>query len=167
MLLPYPQYTSVSVSNANTAASIYYSFYVRAQRRYANGFTLLASYTWSRSEDDVTGLNGAGSGAITAIAGPQNAYNLNGEWSLSTQDVPNRFTTAPTYQLPFGKGRQFLHDSRALDWVVGGWSLNKFGIIQIGFPLTITQPNNNSVFGTSYQRPNGTGSFSGNIGFDR
>lgn len=157
LLLPYPQYTSVSLSNANTAASIYYSFYVRAQRRYANGLTLLASYTWSRSEDDITGLNSAGSSAITAVAGPQNAYNLGNEWSLSTQDVPNRFTTALTYDLPLGKGRQFLHDSRALDWVVGGWSLNTFGIVQSGFPLAITQPNNNSVLGTSYQRPNGTG----------
>jgi trimeric autotransporter adhesin len=157
LLLPYPQYTSVSLSNANTAASIYYSFYVRAQRRYANGLTLLASYTWSRSEDDITGLNSAGSSAITAVAGPQNAYNLNNEWSLSTQDVPNRFTTAITYELPFGQGRHFLHNSRGLDWVVGGWSLNTFGIIQSGFPLAITQGNNNSVFGTSYQRPNGTG----------
>jgi hypothetical protein len=102
-------------------------------------------------------LNSAGASAITAVAGPQNAYNLNNEWSLSTQDVPNRFTTAITYQLPFGQGRQFLHNSRALDWVVGGWSLNMFGIIQSGFPLAIIQPNNNSVLGTSYQRPNGTG----------
>jgi hypothetical protein len=157
LLLPYPQYTSVSVSNANTAASIYYSFYLRAQRRFSNGLTLLASYTWSRSDDNITGLNGAGASAITAVAGPQNAYNLNNEWSLSAQDVPNRFTTALTYQLPFGQGKQFLHNSRALDWVVGGWSLNTFGIVQSGFPLAITQPNNNSVLGTSYQRPNGTG----------
>jgi hypothetical protein len=157
LLLPYPQYTSVTASNANTAASIYYSFYFRVQRRFKDGLTLLTSYTWSRSEDDVTGLNAAGASAITAIAGPQNAYNLKNEWSLSTQDVPNRFTTAITYELPFGRGKPFLHNSNALNWVVGGWSLNTFGIIQSGFPLAIIQPNQNSVLGASYQRPNATG----------
>jgi hypothetical protein len=157
LLLPYPQYTSVTESNANTAASIYYSFYFRVQRRFKDGLTLLTSYTWSRSEDDVTGLNAAGASAITAIAGPQNAYNLKNEWSLSTQDVPNRFTTAITYELPFGRGKPFLQNSNALNWVVGGWSLNTFGIIQSGFPLAIIQPNQNSVLGASYQRPNATG----------
>ena len=157
LLLPYPQYTSVSVSNSNTAASIYYSFFVRAERRFSRGISVLASYTWSRSEDNVTGLNTAGSSNIAAVTGPQNAYNLNGEWSLSTQDVPNRFTMAATYELPFGKGKKFLNGGRALDYVVGGWSLNTFGIIQSGFPLSITQSNANSVIGASYQRPNATG----------
>jgi hypothetical protein len=31
------------------------------------------------------------------------------------------------------------------------------GIVQTGFPLSVTQPNNNSVIGASYQRPNATG----------
>jgi trimeric autotransporter adhesin len=107
--------------------------------------------------DDVIGLNLAGASQIAAVAGAQNAYNLNGEWSLSTQDAPNRFTTAISYELPFGKGKPFVNQSRILDWIVGGWSANAFGIIQSGFPLSITQPNNNSVIGASYQRPNATG----------
>ena len=59
LLLPYPQYTSVSVSNANTAASLYYSFYLRAERRFANGLSILTSYTWSRNKDDITGASAA------------------------------------------------------------------------------------------------------------
>jgi hypothetical protein len=157
LLLPYPQFTSVSVSNSNTASSLYYSFYIRAERRFARGIGLLASYTWSRSEDNITGVNTAGSSNIAAVGGPQNAYNPNGEWSLSTQDVPNRFTMSGTYDLPFGKGKRFLNGSKALDWIAGGWSLNTLGIIQSGFPLAITQANANSVVGASYQRPNATG----------
>jgi hypothetical protein len=91
------------VSDANRAASIYYSFYVRAEHRFANGLSILGSYTWSRSEDDITGLNGAGASQVTAIAGPQNAYNLHAEWSLSTQDAPNRFTMPATYELPLAE----------------------------------------------------------------
>jgi trimeric autotransporter adhesin len=145
LLLPFPQYTSVLLSNSDTGGSRYYSFYFRAQRQFANGLTLLTSYTWSRSNDDVLGLSTAGASNVAA-ASAQNAYNLGAEWSLSTQDVPNRFSAAITYELPFAKKRFY-----------GGWSVNLFGVIQNGFPLSVTQPNNNSVFGASVQRPNATG----------
>jgi trimeric autotransporter adhesin len=158
LLLPYPEYTSVALSNADTAAASYYSFYFRAQRRFANGVSLLASYTFSRSEDDILGASVPGSSNVSSPAGPQNAYNQAAEWSLSTQDVPNRFTTAITYELPFGKGKPVLGNSgRVLNYLVGGWSVNTIGIVQNGFPLSVTQPNNNSPFGASLQRPNATG----------
>ncbi|MBV9742908.1 MAG: carboxypeptidase regulatory-like domain-containing protein, partial [Acidobacteriia bacterium] len=166
LLLPFPQYTSVILANSDTAAARYYSLYVRGQRRLANGLSLLASYTWSRSMDNVIGLSLAGASQIASVSGAQNAYNLNGERSLSTQDVPNRFSTAITYELPFGKGRPFLGTNRALNWVVSGWSVNAFGIIQSGYPLSVTQPNNNSVIGASYQRPNATGIPAGTSGSD-
>ena len=157
LLLPYPEYTSVSLSTSGTASARYYSFYFRAQRRFSNGLSVLASYTGSRSNDNIIGLNTAGASQVASVSGAQNAYNLPAEWSLSTQDVPNRFTTAITYELPFGKGKQFLANNRALDWVVGGWSANAFGVVQTGYPLSVTQTNNNSVLGASYQRPNATG----------
>ena len=158
LLLPYPEYTSVALSTSGTASARYYSFYFRAQRRFSNGLSLLASYTWSRSNDNIIGLNTAGASQVASVSGAQNAYNLPAEWSLSTQDVPNRFTTAITYELPFGKGKRFLTGSgRVVDWVAGGWSVNGFGVIQTGYPLSVTQPNNNSVLGASYQRPNATG----------
>jgi len=157
LLLPFPQYTSVALATSGTASSRYYSFYFRAERRFSKGLSVLASYAWSRSNDDVIGLSLAGASQIASVSGAQNAYNLNGEWSLSTQDVPNRFTTAITYELPFGKGKTFLNGSRALNLIVGGWSANAFGVMQTGYPLSVTQPNNNSVIGASYQRPNATG----------
>jgi trimeric autotransporter adhesin len=157
LLLPFPQYTSVTLANSDVSSARYYSFYFRAQRRFANGLNLLASYTFSRSVDNIFGSFNAGVNQLSPAAGPQNAYNINGEWGLSTQDVPNRFTSAITYELPFGKGKTFLRNSRALDYVVGGWSLNVVSAIQNGYPLIVTQTNNNSAIGASYQRPNATG----------
>jgi hypothetical protein len=73
-------------------------------------------------------------------------------------DAPMRWTTALTYELPFGKGKKMLASSRALDYVVGGWSVNAISVYQSGFPIQITQStNNNSVFGYASQRPNATG----------
>jgi hypothetical protein len=160
LLLPFPQYTSISVSNASRAAALYYSLYFRAERRFSNGLSILASYTWSRSKDDITGASSAGASNIVQVAGPQNAYNLAGEWSLSTQNVPDRFTMSATYELPFGKGKKYLTGNNWLNYAVGGWSLNTFGIIQSGFPLQVTQSNSNSLIGASYQRPNATGAVS-------
>jgi hypothetical protein len=164
LLLPYPQYTSVTLANSNTGTARYYSAYFRAERRFSRGLSVLASYTWSRSMDDLIGQSGAGASQIVAAAGPQNAYNLNGEWSLSTFDTPNRFTTAITYELPFGKGKPFLQNNHFLDYVVGGWSVNAFNVIQTGYPLNVTQTNNNSVIGASVQRPNATGTSPGTSG---
>lgn len=157
LLLPFPQYTSVTLNNNDTGRGIYYSGYIRGQRKLANGLTLLASYTWSRNETDVLGVSTAGSSGISGISGAQNSYNLGAEWSLATQDVPNRFTSAITYELPFGTGRTFLRHSHALDYLVGGWQLNVTNIVQSGFPLAVTQTNANSGIGASYQVPNATG----------
>lgn len=164
LLEPFPQFTSVQLGNSNAGASRYYSFYFRAQRRYANGLNLLASYTWSRSMDNITGLSTAGASQVAAVSGPQNAFNLNGEFSLSTQDAPNRFTAAVSYELPFGHNKTFLSNNRVLDLAVGGWSVNAFGVIQSGYPLSITQANNNSIIGATYQRPNATGISPGTSG---
>jgi hypothetical protein len=147
----------VTLNNSDTGSGYYYSWYFRTDRRFKNGLTLLASYTWSRSATDVLGVSTAGAAQISSITGAQNAYNKPAEWSLSTQDAPNRFTTAITYELPFGKGKPFLKNSRIFDRIVSGWSANAVGILQTGFPLSVTQPNNNSVFGASYQLPNATG----------
>ena len=71
--------------------------------------------------------------------------------------MPNRFTSAITWELPVGKGRRFLQNSRALDYAVGGWQANVTNIVQSGFPLDVSQTNANSVIGASFQLPNATG----------
>jgi hypothetical protein len=77
--------------------------------------------------------------------------------SLSAQDVANRFTTSVTYELPFGKGKPLISSGRILDLIAGGWSVNAFSVIQSGRPLSVTQNNNKSAIGASYQRPNAAG----------
>ncbi|QOY88117.1 carboxypeptidase-like regulatory domain-containing protein [Paludibaculum fermentans] len=158
LLRPFPQFTSVTLNSSGTGTSRYYSYYFRAERRLSQGLSLLASYTWSRSTDDLSGISLAGTNQIATVSGPQNAYDLSAERSLSTQDVPNRFTAAVSYDLPVGRGRPYLRNSnRILDLALGGWSVNSVITVQSGFPLSISQPNNNSVIGASYQRPNATG----------
>jgi trimeric autotransporter adhesin len=150
LLRAYPLFTSVALNSSDTGASRYYSYYFRGERRFANGVSVLASYTWSRSIDNLTGVNTAGVNQVSTVSGPQNAFDLNAERSLSTQDVPHRFTWTASWELPY-------RGSRLLGLAFGGWTINAVNVLQSGFPLSITQPNNNSVIGASYQRPNATG----------
>ncbi len=44
---------------------------------------------------------------------------------------------AVTYQLPFGKGKGLLNQSRALDLLVGGWQANTIVTLADGLPFTV------------------------------
>jgi hypothetical protein len=143
LLLPYPEYTSITLSSTAMGRAFYYAFYAKVQRRFSKGMTLLATYTWSRN--------------MSVFAGAQNAYDVVAhQWARASIDVPSRFSMAATYELPFGKGKSFLSRNRVVDLVAGGWSLNVTAQMQSGYPLSISQANGNS--GTnSGQRPNATG----------
>jgi hypothetical protein len=155
LLLPFPEFGSVSLSNTDQGHAIYYSAYVKAQKRMGHGLNLLTTVTYSRNTNDSNGssntydTNGSGSS--------QDNYNRAAEWGRSIVDTPLRWTTAINYMLPFGKGQPLLSHARALDLLVSGWNINLQTTTQSGFPLAINQSNLNSNIGTSVQRPNGTG----------
>lgn len=155
LLTAFPQFTGVTINSSGTNSSSYTAFYAKAQRRFAQGMTVLATYTWSRNMDQ--GYGTTGNTYSAAPSGPQNAYDLRAEWGLSTSHTPHRLSLAGTYELPFGKGKRWVSSNRFLDYAVGGWSANVVSVMQSGYPLAITQPNNNSVIGASTHRPNATG----------
>jgi len=169
LLLPFPQYSTIGeVTNPSKAQ--YDSVVLKAQKRLAQGFTFLSTFTYAKSLDNEWG---AGSGnSFNGFAGstppsqPQNYYNLGAEWALSSVDTPLRFTTTYSYELPFGKGKPYLNNNKWLNYAVGGWQTNATMIYQTGFPLFIFQQNLNSIIGTGEQRPNATGtspSMSGSV----
>jgi hypothetical protein len=156
LLFPYPTFSTVNLLYNDSSHARYDSLVGKVQKRMSMGLTLLSTFTWSRNYDISSG--GAGNFLNAGAAGPQNPYDMAAEYGLSNVDAPLRWSTAVTYELPFGKGKKMLSSSRALDYVVGGWSVNAISVYQSGFPLQITQStNNNSVFGYASQRPNATG----------
>jgi hypothetical protein len=160
LLMPFPQYSAIT-ENTNMVHAKYDSLVVKAQKRFSHGMTFLATLTWARNEDNAWGS--AGSNYFNTFAGStpasavQNVYDTGAEWALASSNVPVRVTMGWTYQLPFGKGARFLNRNAALNYVVGGWTVNGLAIVQSGFPLFIYQTNQNSVIGTGEQRPNASG----------
>lgn len=167
LLRPFPQFSSVNFSFGDRNQAQYDSMTLRAQKRMSKGLTFVTAYTFSKNFDMSGG--GAGNNLNSGNSGPQDVYSLAGEWGLSYLHAPHRWTNAFTYELPFGKGKQFGSSMpRALDIVAGGWSMNAVTTVQSGYPLQIYMNNNgNSALGTARQRPNATGlspDVSGDIG---
>jgi hypothetical protein len=156
LLLPYPTFSAINLQFNDSSHARYDSLVAKAQKRMSMGMTLLSSLTWSRNHDASSG--GAGNFLNAGNNGPQNPYDMGSEYSLANVDTPLRWSTGFTFELPFGQGKKMLTSGKALDYAVGGWSVNAISVYQSGFPLQISQStNNNSVFGYASQRPNATG----------
>jgi hypothetical protein len=160
-LLPFPQFSSITEIKSN-GHSLYNALDVKVQKRFGQGLTALVGYTWSSNWDNLYGAPVAGLNTLNPnVAAPQDNYNPNGEYARATNDVPNRFSVASTYELPVGKGKRFLGNSnRFIDGGLGGWKIVDVTIFENGGALPVVQTNLSAgAFGTtgvggSSQRPN-------------
>ncbi len=97
---------------------------VRFEKRSSHGWSMLNSYTWQHTigqatESEVPNSDGE----------PQDTYNMAAERGNVTPDFRHQFTSAWSYELPFGPGKSFFKDSGPTRWIAGGWQLN--GIISL------------------------------------
>ena len=97
---------------------------VRFEKRSSNGWSMLNSYTYQHTIGQATE-----SETPNSDGEPQDTYNLRAERGDVTPDFRHQFTSAWSYELPFGPGRRYLPDSGPLGLLIGGWQLN--GIISI------------------------------------
>jgi hypothetical protein len=159
LLLPYPQYTSVTTDEPPVANSIYHALQITLEKHYSNGLQVALNYTFSKSLDDSSIYDGN----VTWLAnttgwmlGPQDPNKPWLDRSLSTFDVPHVFKANYTYDLPFGHGRTFANNMpRALDLILGGWKTAGVWTIHDGFPLAFAVNGGGTPIPTyGWQRPN-------------
>jgi Carboxypeptidase regulatory-like domain/TonB dependent receptor len=110
--------------------SHYNGLLLSLQRRFTNGFSLGANYTWSHSEND----GSIGGGEANA---PENAQCLRCEYGPSTFDIRDNIVVNSVYELPFGPGKAFLRSEGAIGKLVGGWQISGIGTWHTGHPLTV------------------------------
>ncbi len=166
LLLPYPQFTSVSTEPLLIANSTYHALQLLAEKRYSNGLQFLATFTWSKSIDDSSQAddNVTWLGSFSSLQDP-NKPQL--ERSLSTFDIPYVTQLSYSYDLPFGRGRMFLGNMpRWADAIIGGWKTNGIWRIADGRPLTFTVADGNPIPTYGGQRPNIVGTPKRNHGSD-
>jgi hypothetical protein len=133
---PYPQFGTIAVAGAvpnENAISNYNSLQAQIDQRFSHGLSFSFSYVWSHFLDD---LDTAGWGSHSGTTNWQNAYNPAANYGNSNFDVRNAFKGYVLYQLPFGRGRQFLNSNALVDAIIGGWQVSDTLVVQSGQPFT-------------------------------
>jgi hypothetical protein len=159
LLRPYPQYTGVSGSTPSIGNSIYHGVQIQYEKRFSQGLSALAHYTFSKLIDDASFSSG-NVGWLGGVTDVQNPFNLRLERAVSAMDITHRLVMGASYQLPFGRGKAFGSGwSRPVDALLGGWEVNALVTFSSGFPLNsgsqYREPAlQNGVLWEGAQRPN-------------
>jgi hypothetical protein len=151
-LQPFHDFTIVNV--ANQGIGRYDSLQAKIDKQYSHGFYFLAGYTWAHCLDDAFGPIGQ-----SEAGGYRNptALGFRYDYGDCTQDVRNRFTFSPQYELPFGRGKRFLNHGGVVDEAVGGWKTSFVFQAQSGDPIFLTSSNQGSSYPEKISNPFGTG----------
>jgi hypothetical protein len=119
LLRPYPEFGDIDIIQP-LGYSWYHALQVRAEKRFARGYSLGVTYTFSKNMEATSFLN-AGDAAVNR--------------SISQYDRPHRVNITNIIELPFGRGRALAsHIPKGLDYMIGGWQLNSIFTYQSGAP---------------------------------
>ena len=112
----------------------YHGLLVKFQRRFADNFSFLNSYTYGKAID----LNSDNDGTVTLT----NVYDPQYNRGPADYDITHTFSSSWIYELPWARNTLY-----------GGWQLSGILLLRGGLPLTVTQSQGVLSTGTG-NRPN-------------
>lgn len=130
-------------ANMSNSDQKYNALQAVLQKRVSNGLQAQVAYTWSKCMSNSPGYFGTGWGSTNATSsggqpGWENIYNPRLNWGPCYYDQAHILTSYVTYQLPFGRGKQFGHDmNSALNAVIGNWEIGGIVTLHSGNALTL------------------------------
>jgi hypothetical protein len=153
-------------SNNDVGRAHYDSLQIKAETKSArHGLYALIGYTYSRTFDSglPDGLGSSPGATYFPLPGYQKL-----DWGLSQLNLNHQFTASVTYELPFGKGKQFGADwNGPVNAILGNWEVDVIERVTSGFPLFMVDsfsPNgvnpsgvNFAWNGNSFNRPDQVG----------
>ena len=105
------------------------------KKRFSQQFSFLASYTLSKTLDDVSSFNITGS-AAQSTAGEndlaQNPFDLKAERGRSIFDARHRFVLSYQWNLPFWRQPENWYQT-----ILGNWQVNGITTFMTGTPFTV------------------------------
>ncbi len=124
-LRPNQPWGSISTLDTN-GNSVTHQLQVEVTRRYKTGLYLQGSFTWNKSIDNVP--------IAASVQNPYAAYLDRG----NSESVRGRVAyVSATYDLPFGKGRQYMTSGVGAA-ILGGWQLATITQLRSGTPYSVT-----------------------------
>lgn len=137
-----PYFGSIAIVQP-TGRSKYDSFQATLDKRFANNFSILASYTLSKSMDHSSENKQTG---IVQI----NPYDISFDWGPSNFDHRHRMTVSALYAMP-------KLSNKVANFIVGGWNLSGILTYMTGSPFSVVSGVDNARTGTSGQLADRTG----------
>jgi hypothetical protein len=128
------------------ANSNYNSLQTSLTKRFSRGLQFLASYTWSKSIDDISG---APTNEFVAIAGDQ--QNRAANRAISDFDRRHRFVFSGIYDLP----KLYNGDSKIVQGVVNRWQTAGIITVQSGAPFSVVCQSGNTTYNRADFIPGG------------
>ncbi|MDP2995844.1 MAG: TonB-dependent receptor [Bryobacterales bacterium] len=120
LMKPYPHYGSINVTEGQPGGNMrYQSIQFKVQKNFSKGYSMLFGYNYHRQSD-------------------QRFFDNIAQYLQQYTEIPsdasrNRLTFAATWEVPFGKGRQYMSGApRLLDALLGGWNITPTGFWRSG-----------------------------------
>jgi hypothetical protein len=120
LIAPYPQFSAISYYTYDGTSS-YDALNVKAEKRFSHGYLVALTYSYSKFLQATSLLNAGDASPAKYI---------------SSNDFPNHLALSIIYDLPVGRGRQFLsHMGRVPEAILGGWNTSYIYLYQSGQAL--------------------------------
>lgn len=119
----------------NSAKYRYNALQMELRRRFSQGLTFQANYTFQRNLTDAPGTNQTNFEPLI-----DNAC-ASCEYAVADFDTTHVFNFNTIYELPFGKGKKFLGNAgNWLDRAIGGWQVTSIFRLDSEAPFSIADP---------------------------
>jgi hypothetical protein len=110
LLRPFPQFSGDINTQVYDGWSSYHSGQFSVEKRFTQGYTITAGYTWSKLLEKMSFLN---------------PTDTEPEKRLSPFDIPHRFFSSGIFEFPFGKGRRWGSNWDGFsEAIFGGWQVS-------------------------------------------
>jgi Carboxypeptidase regulatory-like domain len=136
--IPFPNWGTI-FSTGNYGHQNYQALQLQATHRTGKGLSYQANYTWAHDLSDAQG------DAPTAFQGEtrygladEDRFNIRGNRGNVVGTRRNRVLLTGTYELPYGRGRQWSNHSSVVNDILGGWNVNTITLLESGPYLTPT-----------------------------
>ncbi len=111
-------------NKCNCESSDYNALQTKFTKRFSRNYSLLASYTWSKSLD------------FGEFGTDTNQFNYRVDHGPAVFDRASIFTVGHTVLLPFGRGQRFASDAGSiLNAFIGGWEWTGITSVESGLPF--------------------------------
>jgi len=132
-------YSTMIIADDGISAN-YSGLLTSVEHRFANHYTLLSNFTWSKC---------LGIAPVNSLGGDvmQNPNNVRGDYGPCTYDVPFLFNTSVVYSSQVGHGGLLSH-------LLSNWDIAPLMRYQSGLPANPTTGKDNSLTGAGLDRPN-------------